>query len=357
MPPVDLDDGAALERTDASGMLATVGDLGAHVAAGYTAGKAVTGLPALEGVTSVVFCGMGGSAVAGDILKQAFRERLIAPVDVNRSPILPAYAGRNTLVIVSSFSGETSETLSAAREAVARGCRMLAITSGGSLGGLCADNGVAAASVPAGFQPRAALGYLTFAMLGALESAGLVPSLAADVAETSETLSSSAAALGPDVPAADEPGEGAGGVARGPRARYLGGRRDRRRRRDALEDADERERQGAGVALDDVRARPQRGGRVDRAVRGAPRRGRAPVAARAPRAAARFPLSADIARAAGADVREVRRRRSAPLASLFALIHVGDFASCYVGLAPRRRPDPGRRDHGLKAALASMDLG
>ena len=356
-PPVDLDDRAALERIDASGMLATVGDLGAHVAAGYAAGKAVTGLPSLEGVTSIVFCGLGGSAVAGDILKQAFRERLIAPVDVNRSPILPAYAGRNTLVIVSSFSGETSETLSAAREAVARGCRMLAITSGGSLRGLCADHGIAAAFVPAGFQPRAALGYLTFAMLGALESAGLVPPLAADVAETTETLSSSATALGPNVPAASNPAkemaawigdrvpviwgaEGIGAVAAMRWKTQMSENGKVPAWHSTMSELDHNEVVGwtkpygerhAIVALRSPYEHPEH--------------------------AARFPLSADIARAAGADVREVQAPPLGSVASLFALIHVGDFASCYVGL--RRGVDPTPVDviTKLKGALAAMDLG
>ena len=58
---------------------------------------------------------------------------------------------------------------------------MLAITSGGRLGTLCEEHVIATASVPVGFQPRAALGHLTFAMLGALEAAGLCPSLAGDV--------------------------------------------------------------------------------------------------------------------------------------------------------------------------------
>jgi len=127
-------------------MLGTVAALGEHIEAGYASGLATTGLPSLDGVTSVVFCGMGGSAVAGDVLRQTFRERLSVPVDVNRTPLLPEYAGPHTLVIASSFSGETSETLSCVDEAIRRGCRMLAITSGGQLGALCDEHAIAKAS-------------------------------------------------------------------------------------------------------------------------------------------------------------------------------------------------------------------
>src|SRR5262245_49074406 len=78
---VDLDDDAAIAALDSGDMLGTVAALDAHIEAGYAAGLATTGLPSLDGVTSVVFCGMGGSAVAGDILRQTFRDRLPVPVD------------------------------------------------------------------------------------------------------------------------------------------------------------------------------------------------------------------------------------------------------------------------------------
>ena len=107
MPTVDLDDVAAIAALDAGDMLGIVADLGAHVQAGYAAGRATSGLPSIDDVRSVVFCGMGGSAVAGDILRQTFRDRLPVAVEVNRSPVLPAHAGPHTLVIVSSFSGDT----------------------------------------------------------------------------------------------------------------------------------------------------------------------------------------------------------------------------------------------------------
>ena len=119
---------------------------------------------------------MGGSAVAGDVLKASFRDRLGMPVDVNRSPVLPAFAGPRTLVVVSSYSGTTAETL-----AVVRRSRRARLSDRG--GDLAAGRSVRsvrraaspAVHVPGGFQPRAALGHLTFAALGALEAAGLAP--------------------------------------------------------------------------------------------------------------------------------------------------------------------------------------
>src|SRR5438034_11676838 len=129
-------------------MLCSVAGFPRHVAEAYANGRAASGLPDLAGLTSVVCGGMGGSGVAGDVLKQAFRERLGIPVDVNRSPVLPAFAGPSTLVVVSSYSGNTAETLASFHEAAARGCRILAITGGGALSEECAARGWAAVHVP-----------------------------------------------------------------------------------------------------------------------------------------------------------------------------------------------------------------
>jgi glucose/mannose-6-phosphate isomerase len=357
MGAVDLDDAAALARVDTADMLGAVGALGADAEAAYAAGRAAEGLPSLDAITAVVFCGMGGSAVAGDVLKQTFRDRLGVPVDVNRSPLLPAFAGPDTLVLVSSYSGETSETLSAAREALARGCRMIAVTSGGTLASICADNGVAAARVPGGAQPRAALGHLTFTMLGVLEAAGLVPSLEADVAEAVDALAASAAALGPEVPSADNRAKQL--------AAWIGDRVPVTWGAEGI----------GAVAAMRWKTQMNENGKVPawhatmseldhNEVVGWTRpygERHAIVALRSshehPELAARFRLSADIASDAGAAIEEVRAPNLGPLASLLALIHTGDYASCYLALVRGVDPTPVDVITGLKAALASMDLG
>jgi glucose/mannose-6-phosphate isomerase len=338
-------------------MLGTVAALPEHIEAGYASGLATTGLPELDGVTSVVFCGMGGSAVAGDILRQTFRDRLSVPVDVNRTPVLPEYAGPHTLVIASSFSGGTSETLSSVEEAIRRGCRMLAITSGGRLQALCEEHAIATASVPTGFQPRAALGHLTFAMLGALEAAGLVPSIAGDVQETLTSIRGLIAGMTPDVPLADNPAKelaawlgdrvavvwGADGVGAVAAMRWKTQCNENGKVpawHAAMSELDHNEVVGwvrpygslhAVIAL-----------RSDHELR---------------EIAARFPLSLDIARGAGAEVREVAVPGRGALATLLSLVTIGDFATCYVALRRGVDPTPVEVIQGLKAALAAMDLG
>jgi glucose/mannose-6-phosphate isomerase len=109
----DLDDVQALMANDPSHMLAAIAALPTHIREGYAAAESADDLPEGDGVTAIAVCGMGGSAIAGDVLRSLFRERLTVPVDVNRSPALPAFAGPHTLVVCSSYSGETAETLSA----------------------------------------------------------------------------------------------------------------------------------------------------------------------------------------------------------------------------------------------------
>ena len=122
---IDLDDVRAVREQDPGGMLDAVAALGSHCREGYANGAEAKGLPDLADVRGVVFCGMGGSAVAGDVLRSVFRDRLGVPIEVNRSPELPEHAGPHSLVVASSYSGNTSETLAAFRESTKRGCRAI----------------------------------------------------------------------------------------------------------------------------------------------------------------------------------------------------------------------------------------
>jgi len=354
---IDLDDVAALRAADPSDMLGTVAALGSHVRSSYDVGRGVPRLPDLDGITSVVFCGMGGSAVAGDVLKQAFRDRLDVPVDVNRSALLPAFAGPHTLVVVSSYSGNTSETLSAYREAVDRGCRIVAITSGGELERSCAERGLAVVPVPGGGQPRAALGHLTFAMLGGLEAAGLVPRIEREVEATIEALDGLAARLGPDVPAASNEAKGLAAwlgdrvpVVWG--AEGIGAVAAMRWKTQLNENGKVPAWHAAMSELDHNEVvgwlEPYGAQHVIVALRHDDEHDEI---------AARFPLSAEIARDAGVEVREVSVTGGARLATLFSLVVIGDFTSCYVGLRRGEDPTPVAVIEGLKTALAERGTG
>ena len=227
---------------------------------------------------------MGGSAVSGDVVRSVFLERLGLPVEVNRSPVLPEHCGSHTLVVCSSYSGNTAETLAAFRAAVERGCRVLVVTSGGTIAEEAADHGIATVRVPPGFQPRAALGHLGFASLGALETMGILPPLDDGRDGGGRRGADRDHRDGAGCPDRGQPREDAGDQDRRTLPGHLGRRRHRFRGRSTLEDPDEREREGARVLVVDVRAGSQRGGGLDVAVRravlrrGAPSRRGGPAA-------------------------------------------------------------------------------
>ncbi len=122
---------------------------------------------------SVFVAGMGGSGIGGRIAQGLLLDSCPVPFYVCNDYHLPAVAGRRSLVVAVSFSGNTEETLSAYRQAHYRGCSMVAITSGGELGRLAARHCVPVVAVPNRMPPRAALGYLFSALLVTLERLGI----------------------------------------------------------------------------------------------------------------------------------------------------------------------------------------
>jgi glucose/mannose-6-phosphate isomerase len=198
-----LDDEAALRSADPSGLLEAILSLPQQLTASFRAASQQGGIP--PGLRSITFCGMGGSAAAGDAVAAQYREQLEVPIATVRGYSLPSYCGPDDLVICLSYSGNTEETLSAYREAADRGCRIVAVCSGGQLADLAERDGALLASVPDGMPaPRAALGHLVGAVIGTLSSADL--EWVDEVVEGSEgVLDDLSKRLGPDVPSARNP--------------------------------------------------------------------------------------------------------------------------------------------------------
>lgn len=194
----DLDDVGLLATGDPGGMLEAAAALGVQCAQGYDVGLKALDLPDAEGLASIALCGMGGSAVGGDVVRGLFAPRLGAPIEVVRNPVLPEFCETHTLVVCTSYSGNTAETLSTFEEAARRGCRSVVVTSGGQIESRAHQLEVPVVKVPSGLQPRAALGYLTLGLAGALEAMGLIPHLGAEVSESVDVLARLAAELGPD---------------------------------------------------------------------------------------------------------------------------------------------------------------
>ena len=134
---------------------------------------------------------MGGSAAAGDLVAAAYAQEAPISLSVLRGYTLPAWVGRDTLVICLSYSGNTEETLAAYDEAAARGSRLVTIGAGGKLAERGSEGGASHLAVaPDAPQPRAALGSLTGAAIGALVSAGVLEDAAPEIEQASADLSS-----------------------------------------------------------------------------------------------------------------------------------------------------------------------
>jgi glucose/mannose-6-phosphate isomerase len=139
-------------------------------------------------IDNVAVCGLGGSAIGGDVVRSAVGESLAVPFVVNRDYTVPPFVSSGTLVFACSYSGNTEETLACYEEAHRRGAFIYCIASGGRLAELARRNGHGLALLPPGLQPRAALGYSSILLLGAMVAFGLVPDQTAALDETAELL-------------------------------------------------------------------------------------------------------------------------------------------------------------------------
>ncbi|MCA1814617.1 MAG: bifunctional phosphoglucose/phosphomannose isomerase [Halobacteriales archaeon] len=166
-----LDDIAGLRRIDQQDMLGTLAKFPEQVRDAARAGQAHA--PKLRGPWSAVaFAAMGGSAMGADMAALWLGEKGNVPCAVTRGYALPHWVGKGTLLVAMSYSGNTEETLACAQQGLKRGATLLAVTSGGELAKLAASQGDVL-KVPAGYQPRAAVGHLAFTALAGLERLGL----------------------------------------------------------------------------------------------------------------------------------------------------------------------------------------
>jgi glucose/mannose-6-phosphate isomerase len=121
----------------------------------------------------VVVLGMGGSAIGGDLVRSLFSSKKKI-IFVSRDYDLPAFVDEKTLVIASSYSGNTEETLSAFSQALQKKCKKLVMTTGGRLKELAEDAKVPVFLIDYVGQPRAALGYSFMPLIAFLQNLGLI---------------------------------------------------------------------------------------------------------------------------------------------------------------------------------------
>ena len=124
--------------------------------------------------SNVMLTGLGGSGIAGSIVQNAVFDTMTIPFMVNKDYFLPRFVSKDSLVIVSSYSGNTEETVMAMKEALKRKATVVCITSGGQISELAKKKGLDLILLPAGLPPRACLGYSMTQVLFVLAHFGLI---------------------------------------------------------------------------------------------------------------------------------------------------------------------------------------
>lgn len=131
--------------------------------------------PPKSEIKNVMICGLGGSGIGGSIVTQLVASTATVPINSSKGYFIPAYVNENTLVIISSYSGDTEETLQCMEQAIKKNAKIVGITSGGAVQRISKEKGFDHIIVPGGMPPRSCLGYSLvqlFFILGAFKIIG-----------------------------------------------------------------------------------------------------------------------------------------------------------------------------------------
>jgi glucose/mannose-6-phosphate isomerase len=189
----------AVEAADPEGMLGDV------LAQPLQVGDALwrvesAGIPRGDAPGGLTVCGMGGSAIGGDLAAAAIGDRATRPIRTVRGYGLEPWSGGDSLVLCSSYSGDTEETLACFDAAGAAGASRVAVTTGGRLAKVAREKGVPVIGVPAGMQPRAAVIYMTVAALECAAACNAAPGLHTEIDAAGPMLTGLAEEWGPASP-------------------------------------------------------------------------------------------------------------------------------------------------------------
>lgn len=199
-----LDDERRRKTIDREDVLAALALLPAQARDAWAATHRLP-LGVMRGIKRIVVAGMGGSALGAHIARSVYRESLAVPFEIVNGYTLPGGVERHTLVVLSSYSGTTEETLAVATAARKQKAALLGMCTGGPLAAFFKRNNVPSyvfsPTQNPGNQPRMGLGYGLFGVLGLLRAAGLLPkSVAADVPRAITALDRAVTGYGMRIP-------------------------------------------------------------------------------------------------------------------------------------------------------------
>jgi len=351
-----LDDSAAIQRLDSNSMLERIRELPHQCTAAWEQSQTLTLPPDYRSVDDVTIVGMGGSAIGGALLQGLIAEGCEIPISVVRDYALPAFVqGPDSLVIASSYSGNTEETLSSFEQAQARNARTLAITTGGKLAELAHEAGAPVVQFDYGSQPRAAIGYSLTLLLGVSHQLGFIRNYAADVTESAQVMEAWQREIEIDVPRGRNLAKELAGQIHGNLpviygAGFLAAVANRWKTQfnenakhwaffEVLPELNHNAVVGLGIP-DVIR---------DAGIVLMLRSARDPQ-----RIQERWDVTRELLSREGVTVKEIYGRGESPLSQMLSLIHFGDFVSFYVAMLNEVDPTPVEAIAFLKERLAEL---
>jgi glucose/mannose-6-phosphate isomerase len=126
-------------------------------------------------IANIVVTGLGGSGIGGTILLELISDSCSVPITINKDYFLPAFVNENTLVIVSSYSGNTEETLSAMQQAIAKKAQIACVTAGGKVLEIAKQHQFDFIEIPGGNPPRSCIGYSLVQLIKVMVAKGFAP--------------------------------------------------------------------------------------------------------------------------------------------------------------------------------------
>jgi len=205
MKSVNLDDPQLFQQYDPEGMLDRIHEMPQQCQRAWQVARDFNLPQDYAEANKVVILGMGGSAIGGDLVGSLALAEAKLPIIVHRDYNLPAFVDDKTLVIASSYSGNTEETLSSFEQALKTGARKLVITTGGKLKSMAEASNVPVFRFEYKAQPRAALPFSLLPILCFLGKLGFLSERSADVAEMVSVLEKLSRELNETVPLARNP--------------------------------------------------------------------------------------------------------------------------------------------------------
>lgn len=173
-----LDNVELMKKIDTDKGLQSIEEIGSQVSHIWELGKKLSLDERYRAVSTVVVAGMGGSVLGTDVIKTLFSDQLQVPIIIAPDYTVPAFVNKNTLVIVSSYSGNTEETVAAAEDAYQKGALLLGLTTGGKVAEFFKQHDLPILVYEPTYNPsnspRMGLGYSLFGQMILFAKAGLI---------------------------------------------------------------------------------------------------------------------------------------------------------------------------------------